>query len=79
MTLKFLLRYEDEERQAIITNCADWDEIVPSLVEMEGMIDSWAWTSDEEAKSTWMNAMRVLFETLYVAGYQRGIAERRLL
>lgn len=72
MNLEFLLRYPDEVRYPIITDCDDWDSIDESLATLESQMSSWAIVLDDDARLLWMNNMRVFFEALYVAGYFRG-------
>ena len=68
---KLATQYEDAVRHALIVESTDWDTIiVPGLVEY-GNIMGTAFAADPT--STLM-ALRVLFENVYVMGYERGKA-----
>lgn len=72
---RFLFKYPDEVRHPLTNDSDEWDEIVDSLLFLERIMGQWEITTDEKKKIEWMNAVRVMFESLYVAGYYRGKKE----
>ncbi len=69
-------RYTDADRHHLVVECEDWKAIPAALIEWSAMFLMAA--EGRVPMASAINCHRVLVETIYVMGYERGKAERAM-